>query len=113
MATGKIAGNGLSEGVITKNTTSGTFEQYCCYKVGNVVNVSARIYNLSQVASGFFFTLPEGFRPRTKAYCSGTIFINNTATPATINIETNGSVGVNYSGTLTLTQISFVGTFPI
>ena len=103
-------------GTITRHAdtgTGGTFEQFNCYKIGNIVCASARIYNISAAANGNFFVMPTGFRPKTNVRGFGIIAINNTSIPIIIESKTDGNVSISYSQSQTLTQIAFAMTYPI
>ena len=93
--------------------TGGTFQQFACYKIGNVVNAAARLYSVSLAADGNFFSLPSGFRPKTDTYGTAILLINNVFVPVPCKIESDGDVGISYSGSQTLTQINFMATYPI
>ena len=100
-------------GVITPIKEDGTFQQLSCYKIGNVVNASARHYDISELASGAFFTLPVGFRPKYTTYTIAYVIIGGSPIPCLCDVNTNGTVNISYSGSQTLTQVAFAITFPI
>lgn len=104
---------GAEGGNISSVKTTGTFQQFCCYKVGNVVCASARHYGLDDAATGHFFTLPEGFRPPITAYGMASIYVNNVSIGTACAIESDGKVKISYSSGQNLSQISFSATFPI
>lgn len=101
-------------GVITFTRTlgSGTFQQFACQKVGNVVNCGARAYGISQPAAGNWFRVPDGFRPRSTVMVAGVI---NTGSwiPLWATIDSNGYVTIDLSTGQTANQVVFYGTYPI
>lgn len=98
----------------TRTLGSGTFQQWNCYKINNVVSVAARVYDVNEPANGVFFNVPAGFRPRVKTYfmCywvrSGGVF--NTTFGY---VDTNGDVAIQYSSSQYLVQWGFAITYPI
>lgn len=102
-------------GTITRHSntgSSGTFEQYNCYRLGDTVTACARLYGVSLAASGSFFQLPSGFRPRATTYGYSFMVIDGVYMPFVCNINTSGVVNIGYSSNKTLTSIYFQATFP-
>ena len=100
-------------GEIEGKLSSGTFESFGCYKVGNIVSASARYYGVNnEITNGVCFKLPQGFRPKVETRCNGYIVTDNTFVPVFIIINTDGDVSVAYSGNRTMTQIYFSAVFP-
>ena len=102
-----------TSGTITKAISSGTLDFDTCYRTGNVVNVSARIHSISVPASGTFFTIPVGFRPKNRITVSGFIVVNSASVPVLANIYPTGEVNLNYSSGSTATQVGFSGCYAV
>lgn len=117
MATRVIKGNTISTGAITKTISSGTLDSTMCRRVGNIVTISGRIHSMSnQLANGYFCQLPEGFRPAVQTRITGCVHTNNSSVPinlVSIQVETNGQIGILYSSAYYMSQIQFFGTYPI
>lgn len=109
----------VTTGQITVNSskvTSGTLDITSCRKTGKIVNVSARVYNISDgtvSATGVFFNIPEGFRPVATTYGYAYLTIDGGFVPVFAQIGTNGEVQINYSGSKYVTQSFFCATYVI
>ena len=119
MATGIIKGNNVSTGTITKKVSTGTLDMTMCRRVGNVINVAGRIHGMSnQLANGYFFSIPEGFRPRSGETILATacVVTNNSSLPVVLTgmtIYDDGDVGLSYSSAWQVTQIQFFATYAV
>ena len=84
-----------------------------CIRDGNIVTVSCEAYDMSVVATGVYFNIPEGYRP-TKHIVNvlGYVEYNGTTQPSIFSIATNGNVNIKHGGGLT-TQIGFACTYHI
>ena len=105
-----------SDGTITCDidlTSGGTFQQFSCYRVGNIVNIAARVYGVSVPAAGQYFQLEQKFCPRKLSTIGGIVISNNVEHPTTFSVTTSGVVSFSYSSGQTATQISFYGTYPV
>lgn len=120
--TGAISGINSSltaaqTGVIARHSstgTGGTIDSNDCYKVGKTVCASARLYNISLPATGDFFVIPEGFRPKYQTRCMGYLILStNENLPTRITIGSNGVVSLAYSSNLTVIQVGFACSYPI
>lgn len=108
----------LTTGTITKYSgVAGILGNVICYKIGNIVHVSARIHTMDrQQSSGYFFVIPDGFRPRTLTNVMGSMVVNENdvgRVPLFASIGTDGNVEIFYSTAYTCDQVSFAGTYSI
>lgn len=93
---------------------SGTLDTNVCQKVGNVVNVGARIHTMSETASGNFFVIPEGYRPVVAARGTAFMQIQNVGAVMVICvIGTDGNVAIGYSSTATATAVGFSASYGV
>lgn len=104
-------------GTITKSATitTGTLDSTLLRRVGNIVNIGARIYGMSdQVANDTFFNISEIGRPTTqrKIMCVVTK-TDNTQGVYYANVNSNGNIGIGLSSSMQITQILIIGTYPI
>ena len=118
MATGTIPSNyKVATGTITKHSsiTSGTLDNTTCYKIGDVVTVSARIHSMNNAtATGPFFVVPDGFRPKYPTRVSGYMNVNGVGSvPLLATITSDGRVDIGYSASSTCTQVGFAGSFAV
>lgn len=93
--------------------TAGTLDNNGCYRIGKVVCASGRLFDISLPATGYFFMLPSGYRPKYTTRCMGFVVIDNVVRPTTVTIGTNGEVGISYSANLTAVQVGFAASFPV
>ena len=84
-----------------------------CFRDGNIVTVSCEVYDMSVVATGVYFNIPEGYRP-TKHIVNimGYVEYMGSMQPSMFSIATNGNVNINHGGGLT-SQIGFACTYHI
>lgn len=118
MASGTITSNyKVATGTITKHSsiTSGTLDLVTCYKTGDVVNVSGRIHSMNNAtATGSFFVISDGFRPKYPTRVSGYMNVNNVGSvPLLVTITSDGRVDIGYSASATCTQVGFAGSFTV
>lgn len=94
--------------------TTGTIDSAICFKKGNVVFASGRIYGMTnQVATGNFFVLPNGFAPKQVIYGNAYIAANGSLIPTFCIIRPSGNVALSHSSTLQIDQVYFSCSFPI
>lgn len=104
----------ITTGTITKIPAGGTLDNTVCKRVGNVVTVAGRIYDLSTPALGEWFAIPEGFRPMYDMKFIGSMYINGVGFCSLLGIiYTNGRVRMDYSSGSTTTQVQFAATYPL
>ena len=119
VATSIIKSNrNIESGNITKYSSSinGTLDWLTCYKVGNVVSVGGRIFGMTnQAASGRFFLIPEGFRPRGTTRAMGYLLVEGGTglVPILATIDTEGTVAFAYSASANCSQVGFSATYAI
>lgn len=84
-----------------------------CIRDGNIVTVSCEVYDMSVVATGVYFNIPEGYRP-TKHIVNilGYVEYGGSIQPSMFSIATNGNVNIKHGGGLT-TQIGFACTYHV
>lgn len=105
----------LTTGTIAKSTSisSGTMDANVCKRVGNIVTVSARLYGISEAATGTFFVIPDGFRPSYDIFVTGIVVVDGVAIPTIVHVYPNGNVGWVYSASKIASQVFFSATYPI
>ena len=120
MATSTIKSpNSVTTGTITRSsnvTSGGTLDMMVCRRTGNIVTVSARLWDISETALGIFFQIPAGFRPNYEIWTNGYVSItdgNVGAKPAGFRISSNGQVYVGYSSSMTTNQVFFSATYAV
>lgn len=93
---------------------NGTLSQKCCYRIGNIVSVSASLSELTNITgNGAYFNLPYAYRPRAVTYCVGYIESSGGSyAPVLVKINTNGDVSINYSSG-NIPGLYFSATYPI
>lgn len=104
-------------GTITKHTsiTTGSIDSQLLRRVGNLVNIGGRVYNMSnQIANANFFMISENCRPNVtrKLMCT---YVKEDDTQSTyyVNVNPDGTVYLGVSNSLKIKQIMVVGTYPI
>ena len=108
--TKEVSGNIEKSGAVT----TGNLDSASCFKRGNVVFASGRIYGMTnQVATGNFFVLPNGFTPKQQIYGNAYIAANGSLIPTFCIIRPSGNVALSHSGTLQIDQVYFSCSFPI
>lgn len=110
-------GASLANDNITRGsgTSSGTFEAFHCYKINGVVCASARIYSIDDsgaTANKTYFQIPSGYRPRTTTKCPMYIQTSGNTIYTIGQVLADGQVQVAY-GSVVITQVGFVATYPI
>lgn len=95
--------------------STGTLDNNQCVKSGNVVNVSGRIYGMSnQIAEGIFFKIPEGYRPKMTFITLSIVWdTNNTPYPVFCTVYPNGDVLISLSSSLQATGVLFSASYAI
>ena len=83
-----------------------------CNRDGNIVTVSCEIYDMSVVAAGVYFNIPNGYRPKHIVNVLGWVEYNGLTQPSILTIATNGNVNIKHGGGLT-SQIGFTCTYHI
>ena len=101
-----------STGTITTPRSGVTLTNATCYKVGDIATVSGKLTG-STTASGTFFNIPEGFRPRYGTYVIGYLTVNNVYIPLDFAISPAGVVTVGYSSSQTATAVFFNATYHV
>lgn len=109
------SGNTVTTSSVTAiDPSTGTLDSNAISKVGNVVNVSGRIYGISSVASNkAYFNIPVGFRPRAQIKCVGYMVIDGSTLIVICTIQTNGNVEMGYSANKTTTQVAFFASYSV
>lgn len=111
-----------STGTISKhsNITSGTLDMTSCFKKGNIVQASGRIYDMvNTISNGVFFVIPEGFRPSSRVYMIGYMNLDEYSDFQAQQrlvigyIDTDGSVTLTFSYSGHTNQVYFVCTYSI
>ncbi len=107
--------NSKTTGTITKDSSisDGTLDSTSLVKVGNTVFASARLYGISAVANGNFFSVPANFRPQYNARVYGYMIIDGTVIPAAPFVRPDGTVNFAYSSSRTTTQVYFAGSWSV
>ena len=102
----------VSTGTITTSRSGVTLSNTTCYKVGDIATVSGKLTG-SVTASGTFFNIPEGFRPRYGTYATGYLVVNNSYVPLDFSISSGGAVSAGYSSSQTTTAVFFNATYHV
>lgn len=118
MATSTIKSpNSVTTGSITRSsnvTSGGTLDMVVCRRTGNIVTVSARLWDISEIALGNFFQIPAGFRPSYEVWANGYVSIDSSgAKAAGFRISADGLVYVGYSSSATTNQVFFSATYAV
>ena len=84
-----------------------------CIRDGNIVTVSCEVYDISVVATGLYFIIPDKYRPKHDVNAIGYVeYYNGSIETSIFNIATSGNVHVNHgSGNTTL--IGFACTYHV
>ena len=82
------------------------------YKTGNVATVSGQLSG-STVATGTFFNIPEGFRPKQSIYVPIFFYIDNGYHVGNATIGTDGAVSCVLSSSRSSTTTFFTATYPV
>ena len=83
-----------------------------CIRDGNIVTVSCETYDMSVVAAGVYFNIPNGYRPKHIVNILGYVEYNGTVQPSILTISPNGNVSISH-GSGNTTQIGFACTYHI
>jgi len=105
-----------ASGTITYSKTlpsGGTMNSSCCYRSNGVVNVSARVYGISETAQGTWFNIPSGFRPRQTSIGIAYMYVNGAYMIVQASIDSSGNVSATLSSAQTTSQVGFVATYPV
>ena len=93
--------------------SGGTLDKMQLIKKGYTVTASARLYNISETAQGYFFEIPDGFRPSALSYVMAYLQIDGEFIPVIGEIRNDGLVYVSYSTSKTATQVAIAGTWVV
>ena len=83
-----------------------------CFRDGNIVTVSCEVWDMSVTATGVYFKIPEGYRPKHPVRIMGYVEYSGKIEPSMLTIATDGNVFVSHGGGLT-SQIAFACTYSI
>ena len=83
-----------------------------CNRDGNIVSVSCEVFDISVVAIGVYFNIPDGYRPKHVVDVMGCVKYYDSMQPSVFSMSPNGNVNVKHGGGLT-SQIAFACTYHV
>ena len=83
-----------------------------CNRDGNIVSVSCEVFDISVVATGVYFNIPDGYRPKHVVNVMGYVEYYGSMQPSIFSISPNGNVNVKHGGGPT-SQIAFACTYHV